>query len=100
VKSGLSAARNRPTRFKPGQVRFEDTDTFKNRLIKSMPQDALGRPLKGIKGLPEGVQRAFPKDASVRDVVGMKLRPLMRKTGLSLQQTVQLRQRLLGRKAD
>ena len=96
IQSKMTGSAGGLTRRPAGVTSFIDTDYFKNRIRRLLPEDALKKPLAQVSDLPEKVVEKLGKDTSVIDLLDMDLPSLARKAGVNMEEAARVRRRMLG----
>ena len=86
-----------PGRHAPGTVGFLDSDYVNSLLTNHLSQVHLSRQIGQVSGLPIGAVNALGATTSVGDVLNLKLHHLSRRAGISLEDAVAIRRKLLGK---
>ncbi len=85
-----------PRRYPLGQVGFLESEYFKNRIKKALPNTHLKKPLSQVSGLPKEVIKALGDKTVVSKALEMDLTTFAKKSGLSIADAGKARRILLG----
>jgi hypothetical protein len=96
IRSVMTTSWRLPGRRPPGKVGFLDSDYFKDRIKKVVPKEQLERPLAQVSDLPRAAIESLGERFSVAEALDMELTSFIQKTGLSLEDALNARRRMLG----
>lgn len=96
VQVAMLTSWRQPKRYLPSKIGFLESEYFKNRIRKVLPQAHLAKPLVQVSGLPEAVVKALGQQATINDALDMDLSIFARRTGLDIAEAARARRQLLG----
>jgi hypothetical protein len=96
IQFGLSGSWRRASRRPLGTGGFLDTDYFKDRVKKLLPRDRLSTRLQDRSDLPRAVVESLGAASTIGDALDLSIPSFMARTRLSLEETLEIRRRLLG----
>jgi hypothetical protein len=96
VERSMSNSWRFPWRYPLGTVGFLDTEFFRDRVEGTLPTEVRGRLLSSMAGLPAKLVSSLGDHATVADALKLDLSQLARRSGLSIEGAVRLRERILG----
>jgi hypothetical protein len=95
IERAMSNSWRLPKRYPLGEVGFLDSDFFKERMKRALPAEILRRPLSAVPDLPAALVDSLGPQTLVADALKLDLAQLAHKSGVSLEEAGELRQKLL-----
>lgn len=95
IQVAMTTSWRRPRRYPLGEVGFLESEYFKGRINKVLPNEHLETRLTQVSGLPEAVVKSLGEACTVAEALDMDLTSFAKETGLSMEEAGKARRRLL-----